>query len=180
MCVFRVMIYGVMAVVFLFAIGYDIFYMPRIGHTWWIYKLVMLTMIDLVLQAVYYTLCFVCAVLDISSEKIDHGLHKKHSAPPGYWRNSRLHRISDFMYFTSILPVGATTCILFWALNAMEPTMVMPKWAQEIIPPFMNHITHTAPLPFTLIDTLLTCHRAPSRRVGSIITVALVVFYFIL
>lgn len=48
MGVFRVTIYGIMAAVFLYALGYDILYMPRIGHTWWIYKLVMLTMSNLV------------------------------------------------------------------------------------------------------------------------------------
>ncbi|EFO18294.1 hypothetical protein LOAG_10198 [Loa loa] len=47
MGVFRVTIYGIMAGVFLYALGYDILYMPRVGHTWWIYKLVMLTMSNL-------------------------------------------------------------------------------------------------------------------------------------
>ncbi|VDN94011.1 unnamed protein product [Brugia pahangi] len=178
MGVFRVTIYGIMAGVFLYALGYDIIYMPRIGYTWWIYKLVMLTMIDLVLQTVYYAMCFICALMDTLRETTDYGPHKKHPTTPSYWRNSKLHRISDFMYFTSVLPVGAITCLLFWSLYALEPTLVIPKWAEELIPPFMNHITHTAPLPFILVDTLLTCHRAPSRKIGSIIIIALVIFYF--
>ncbi|VDM94080.1 unnamed protein product [Onchocerca ochengi] len=60
----------------------------------------------------------------------------------------------------------------------MEPTLIVPEWAEKLIPPFMNHITHTASLPFILVDTLLTCHRAPSRKTGSIIVVAEVIFYF--
>ncbi|KAK6112040.1 FAR-17a/AIG1-like family protein [Brugia pahangi] len=123
-------------------------------------------------------MCFICALMDTLRETTDYGPHKKHPTTPSYWRNSKLHRISDFMYFTSVLPVGAITCLLFWSLYALEPTLVIPKWAEELIPPFMNHITHTAPLPFILVDTLLTCHRAPSRKIGSIIIIALVIFYF--
>ncbi|VDO59176.1 unnamed protein product [Onchocerca flexuosa] len=42
----------------------------------------------------------------------------------------------------------------------------------------MNHIMVTASLPFILVDTLLTCHRAPSRKIGSVVVVAEVVFYY--
>ncbi|VDN44296.1 unnamed protein product [Gongylonema pulchrum] len=131
-----------------------------------------------VLQALYYSMCFVCAVMDALREKSDHGPHKKHPSAPSYWRNSKLHQISDFMYFTSVLPVGTVTCILFWGLYVAEPTLVMPEWAEKLIPPFMNHITHTAPIPFILVDTLLTCHQAPSRKLGSVVVVAEVAFYF--
>ncbi|VDN03837.1 unnamed protein product [Thelazia callipaeda] len=175
---FRVTIYSIIAGVFLFALAYDIVYMPRIGHAWWIYKLVMLTMINLVLQAVYYSICFVCAIMDVAQDKADYGPHRKHPSTPSYWRNSKLHQISDFMYFTSVLPVGVTTCLLFWGLYALDPYLVIPQWAENLIPPFMNHITHTAPIPFILVDTLLTCHRAPSRKLGSAIIVGLVTFYF--
>lgn len=48
MGLFRVLIYGIIAGVFLYALGYDVLYMPRIGHVWWMYKLVMLTVVDLV------------------------------------------------------------------------------------------------------------------------------------
>ncbi|KAM3728709.1 Androgen-induced protein [Dirofilaria immitis] len=180
MGVFRLTIYGIIAGVFLYAIYYDIVYLPRIGHSWWIYKLVMLTMINLVLQAIYYVICFACAFMDALREKTDYGPHKKHPTTPSYWRDSKLHRISDFMYFTIIIPIGATTCLIFWALYAVESTLVIPKWAEGLIPPFMNHITHTAPLPFLLVDTLLTCHRAPPRQIGSVVVLALVPCYFII
>uniref|UniRef100_A0A8R1TRB1 Uncharacterized protein n=1 Tax=Onchocerca volvulus TaxID=6282 RepID=A0A8R1TRB1_ONCVO len=71
-----------------------------------------------------------------------------------------------------IKKIQQVTCIVFWSLYAMEPTLIVPEWAEKLIPPFMNHITHTASLPFILVDTLLTCHRAPSRKTGSIIVVA--------
>lgn len=65
-----------------------------------------------VLQTIYYAICFICALMDTLRETTDHGPHKKHPTTPSYWRNSKLHRISDFMYFTSVLPVGTVRFIL--------------------------------------------------------------------
>ncbi|MCP9263393.1 Androgen-induced protein [Dirofilaria immitis] len=169
MGVFRLTIYGIIAGVFLYAIYYDIVYLPRIGHSWWIYKLVMLTMINLVLQAIYYVICFACAFMDALREKTDYGPHK----------NIQQHRvigeIQNFIVF-----LISYDLFDFWALYAVESTLVIPKWAEGLIPPFMNHITHTAPLPFLLVDTLLTCHRAPPRQIGSVVVLALVPCYFII
>uniref|UniRef100_A0A8R1XQS7 Uncharacterized protein n=1 Tax=Onchocerca volvulus TaxID=6282 RepID=A0A8R1XQS7_ONCVO len=131
-----------------------------------------------VLQTVYYVICFACASMDALSETADHGPHKKHPTTPSYWRQSKLHRISDFMYFTAALPVGAVTCILFWYFYANEPKLITPEWAEELISSSMNHIMLTASLPFILVDTLLTCHRAPSRKIGSVVVTAEVAFYY--
>jgi len=57
----------------------------------------------------------------------------------------------------------------FWALYAVEPTFVMPKEWARLVPAFHNHVTHTAPVAFLLIDTLLTCHHAPGRATGSLV-----------
>uniref|UniRef100_A0A915BY37 Androgen-induced gene 1 protein n=1 Tax=Parascaris univalens TaxID=6257 RepID=A0A915BY37_PARUN len=175
---FRVVIYGLMAGVFCFTLGHDFLYMPRIGHSWWIYKLVMLTMINLTLQSVYYAMCVVCAVMDYLTEKKDRGPHTRHPSAPSYWRYTKLHRICDFMYYIGTFPVGVATCGMFWALYAVDPTLVMPMWAEKLIPRFVNHVTHTAPIPFILVDTLLTCHHAPPRKIASIVSIALVTGYF--
>lgn len=48
MGLFRVLIYGIILSVYAGAIIYDIQFIPRIGSQWWIYKLVMLSMINFV------------------------------------------------------------------------------------------------------------------------------------
>lgn len=53
--------------------------------------------------------------MDTLRETSDRGPHKKHPTTPSYWRDSKLHRISDLMYFTSVLPVGAV-CFKFLLL----------------------------------------------------------------
>ncbi|VDD96555.1 unnamed protein product, partial [Enterobius vermicularis] len=110
--------------------------------------------------------------------KKDCGPHTRHPSAPSYWRNSRLHRICDFTYYTSVFPVGIATCLLFWILYLIDPGLVMPAWAERIIPRFLNHVTHTAPLFFISVDTLLTCHQAPKRKTGLLVAAALLAFYF--
>jgi hypothetical protein len=99
---------------------------------------------------------------------------------PSYWRKTKMHTICDFVYFTSAFPVGVATCILFWAIYMINPEFVMPKWASNLIPPFYNHVTHTAPVVFLLIDTLLTCHHAPNRFNASAVVLSLFAFYTVL
>lgn len=38
-------------------------------------------------------------------------------------------------------------------------------------------VSHTAPIAFVLVDTLLTCHHAPDRKIGSIVVACLFLFY---
>jgi len=36
----------------------------------------------------------------------------------------------------------------------------------KIIPGWVNHVMHTAPVPFIIIDSLLICHKYPPRMEG--------------
>lgn len=72
------------------------------------------------LQAVYSLICFVCALFDWNEEvkqivnaqckfnvfKVIHRKQIKSAHVPSYWRQTKLHRICDFMYTTSVFPVG--------------------------------------------------------------------------
>uniref|UniRef100_A0AC34RHY8 Uncharacterized protein n=1 Tax=Panagrolaimus sp. JU765 TaxID=591449 RepID=A0AC34RHY8_9BILA len=69
------------------------------------------------------------------------------------------------------------TSLLFWGLYLANPEFVVPKWAVNMIPRWHNHVTHTAPIMFLLIDTILTCHHAPNRKTGSIVIWGLYFFY---
>uniref|UniRef100_A0A1I7ZHN4 Androgen-induced gene 1 protein-like n=1 Tax=Steinernema glaseri TaxID=37863 RepID=A0A1I7ZHN4_9BILA len=177
---FRVVIYALIFGVWGGSLAYDVLYMPRIGSEWWISKLVMLTMINFVLQTVYSAVCFCCSLMDWWVEvKTDDKNKRKHSAKhiPSYWRQTHLHRVCDFMYFTSALPVGLATSLLFWGLYAVDPRLVMPEWVEQMVPRWLNHVTHTAPIGFLLIDTLLTCHHAPSKTTGSLVVLLLFAIY---
>uniref|UniRef100_A0A7E5A186 Androgen-induced gene 1 protein n=1 Tax=Panagrellus redivivus TaxID=6233 RepID=A0A7E5A186_PANRE len=180
---FRVVIYGIIFGVWSGSLYYDVQYMPRVGFESWFSKLVMLTMLNFVLQTVYSTICFICAVLDWIEESRLAKLRKPGKKAlvtqhvPSYWRLTPLHKACDFMYATSAFPVGMATSLLFWGLYIANPEFVIPKWATNLIPQWHNHVTHTAPVAFLLIDTLLTCHHAPSKKTGSLVIGALYLIY---
>ncbi|KAL3104092.1 hypothetical protein niasHS_002119 [Heterodera schachtii] len=179
MGLFRVLIYGIILGVYASALFYDVRFMPRLGVVWWVEKLVMLSMLNLSLQSFYALLCFVCALFDWNEEFVHGEQHKKVKAAhvPSYWRRSRLHRICDFVYATAAFPVGMASSLMFWALYVADPELVMPAWVAKLVPDWLNHVSHTAPVAFVLVDTLLTCHHAPDRKIGSTVVVALFLFY---
>nr|CAD2201978.1 unnamed protein product [Meloidogyne enterolobii] len=152
------------------ALFYDIRFVPRVGSQLWIQKLVMLSMLNLLLQSVYSVICFFCALFDWNAELGHKDQYKKQIHVPSYWRSTKLHKICDFMYATSVFP-------LEWSLYAVNSEFVMPAWVAKLIPHWLNHVTHTAPIAFLLVDTLLTCHHAPDRRVGSLVVLSLFIFY---
>lgn len=119
MGLFRVIIYGIILSVYAGSLIYDIQFIPRFGSPWWIYKLVMLSMINFVsnfnylkkkfnfktLQTFYSLICFLCALFDWNEEVIHKKLIKNVHVP-SYWRQTKLHQICDCIYFTSAFPVG--------------------------------------------------------------------------
>lgn len=70
------------------------------------------------------------------------------------------------------------TCLLYWSLYLIDPKLVIPDWAISLIPSFLNQVSHTAPIPFILVDTLLTCHHAPPLRTGFVVSLAIVCIYY--
>jgi hypothetical protein len=58
------------------------------------------------LQTVYSVICFFCALFDWNEEVVHKEQYNKHVHVPSYWRGTRLHRACDFIYFTSVFPVG--------------------------------------------------------------------------
>uniref|UniRef100_A0A914P646 Uncharacterized protein n=1 Tax=Panagrolaimus davidi TaxID=227884 RepID=A0A914P646_9BILA len=83
----------------------------------------------------------------------------------------------NFVLQTVYSTICFATSLLFWGLYAANPEYVVPKWAVGLIPQWHNHVTHTAPMVFLMIDTLLTCHHAPSKKTGSIVVLSLYAFY---
>lgn len=177
MGLFRVLIYGIILGVYASGLLYDIRFVPRLGGQWWVYKLVMLSMLNLTLQTVYSVICFFCALFDWNEEVVHKEQYNKHVHVPSYWRGTRLHRACDFIYFTSVFPVGMACSLMFWSLYAVNPELIMPAWVSKMVPNWLNHVSHTAPIAFVLVDTLLTCHHAPDRKIGSIVVVSLFLCY---
>uniref|UniRef100_A0A1I7SFA3 FAR-17a/AIG1-like protein n=2 Tax=Bursaphelenchus xylophilus TaxID=6326 RepID=A0A1I7SFA3_BURXY len=131
--------------------------MPRLGTEWWIAKLVMLTNIDLVIQAYYSFLLLL-----------------------SHCGNPKLKRFKDFTFFTTAFPCGMATCLLFWILYLFDPESIMPKWIRDLIPFWMNHVTHTFPLIALTVDLFFAKHVAVNFSRGSLMVLLLFWVYFLL
>jgi hypothetical protein len=194
----RLVCYVAIASVYVYSLHFDVTQMPLIrGDTWW-YKLRFLTMLNMVVYTGYILLSTVRAAVDVISERrysTEHsgsgsstrsggnkrgGLSRTHSNTPAhhaplYYSQSTLHSICDFLYAVVIIPMGLGVVALFWGIYAVDRELVHPKRLDAIVPSWLNHVMHTAPVPFILVDTLLMCHRYPSRGKGmlTVVTVAL-------
>ncbi|CAB3400799.1 unnamed protein product [Caenorhabditis bovis] len=118
----------IFAIIWSSALYFDFTWQPRLGHDWYIYKLIMLTNINFVLDTIY-------SVLVVISYK------------------GTFQDITDFMFFTSVFPIAVVTSGLFWGLYAIEPELVMPAWVARLIPSWLNHVTHTLPIFYVLLET---------------------------
>ncbi|RCN44439.1 FAR-17a/AIG1-like protein [Ancylostoma caninum] len=147
------------AIIWCGSLYYDVAYQPRLGHDWYIYKLVMLTNLNFVIITIFA----VFALAEVLSIADNH-----------------LKPFLDFSFYCTIFPVAVTTCALFWGLYAIDPELVMPEWVARLIPSWLNHVTHTLPVIYVVFD-LLTAKRSPPSHRKSLTMAALHVFiYFVI
>lgn len=172
----RIAIYGLMFGLWVYSLYYDVENIPSGPSQSWFRKLKFLTIINLVLETGYFTLCFVRALVDTFNEKKGHGPHTQHPQFPSYYSYSRLHSFCDTLYVLA-LPLSFAVTLLFWGLYVIDRELVYPKVLDDVIPSWLNHVMHTAPVFFMTVDTILTCHKMPKRSTGIVWMVILVLFY---
>lgn len=174
---FRPLIYSLMFGLWAYSLNFDVQNIPAGPGMNWFHKLKFLTVINMVLQTGYYFLSLFRSLKDTFSERVGHGPHTAHPESPAYYRYSKFHAFCDSFYGCVAFPVALAVTLLFWGLYAIDRELVYPKHLDEIIPNWLNHVMHTAPLFFMLVDTLLTCHRLPPRKTGIKISIFLAILY---
>jgi hypothetical protein len=123
-----------------------------------------LTFIDLNLQFVYFTLCFVNALYEFFF---------KTNSQPGLMR-----RLANRIYIHAALPCGTLVVVFFWGIFAVDRDLIYPKKIEEIVPHYQNHLIHTLPLISGILDTFVTRHKyTPSWFKGAIPTMLLALAY---
>ncbi len=175
----RLFIYALIFVIWAYSLAYEIQFVPVGPGQNRFHKLKYLTEINMLLQTAYSFLCVVRALVDECTKKPGHGPHTQHPESPNYYKYSKLHSICDGLYGCLAFPVAAVVSILFWSLYAIDRELVYPKALDEVIPHWLNHVMHTAPVFFLLVDTLLTCHRLPNRKTGIKICTLFSILYYI-
>jgi len=162
----RLICYGLFFACWVSALVYDILYIPNFDGRIWFYKLKFLTIINMVLQSFYFGFCLLRAFVDYCAERPNHGPHRAHPTVPSYYTYTKLHALCDYLYTRLAFPAGIFVVIMFWGLYAIDRELIYPVYLDKIIPGWVNHVMHTAPGPFILVDSLLICHKYPPRWEG--------------
>ncbi|KRZ10573.1 Androgen-induced -like protein, partial [Trichinella zimbabwensis] len=174
----RLATYCLIAVTYTFSLVYDVLYVPTLPKNGcWFLKLRFLTYLNFICHFVYFWLCVFRAFTDRLAERTDVGPHRAHPAPPTYYPKSKLHSVCDFTYAVIALPIGVFVVLMFWILYSIDREMVYPDYLDDIIPSWYNNVLHVAPLPFILVDSLLVCHRYPTKLRGLTILTLLALVY---
>ncbi|KAK5973131.1 Androgen-induced protein, partial [Trichostrongylus colubriformis] len=84
----------------------------------------------------------------------------------------------DYAFHTTIFPVALITCLLFWGLYAVDPELVMPEWVARLIPRWLNHVTHTLPVPYIVLELFLFVRESPTHKYSASMAVLHVAIYF--
>ncbi|XP_047663428.1 androgen-induced gene 1 protein-like isoform X1 [Tachysurus fulvidraco] len=124
-----------------------------------------LTFINLVIQTVFFGLCFVTDVL--------HMVLLRESS-----LSSFLVTVQDFFFTVLAFPLGAFVFSSFWSIYSYDRELVFPKALDEVIPTWLNHALHTVILPLLLVQMCLQRHKHPSRCKG-IVTLAFFVSLYL-
>ena len=116
-----------------------------------------LTFWDLWLQTLYFGMC-------LSRDIIDW----KKKSPGGRDHHSlqSLQKFIDQTHAMFVFPIGMFVVITFWAIYLFDRELIFPSYLDSIIPAWLNHIMHTFPLFFLLMDKWTVHHRYPSKRRG--------------
>ena len=101
-----------------------------------------LTIINVVLQAVFFTLCALNALLGLFN-----------------YKKTILSKIVNFFYTTLAFPVAMIVVTVFWGLYFIDRSLIFPQYMELVLPFWKNHIMHTLPVLTALLENFLTKHR---------------------
>ncbi|KAG8442379.1 hypothetical protein GDO86_011248, partial [Hymenochirus boettgeri] len=121
-----------------------------------------LTVLNVVLQTVFYSICFMSDLLRPI-------------------RRSRLvtYIIScrDLLFSVLAFPAATFVFLAFWALYSYDRQLVYPEGLDRIIPLWLNHAVHTVVFPLAVLEMVTCPHRYPSKKRGFLILGLCSAFY---
>ncbi|MBN3309073.1 ADTRP protein, partial [Amia calva] len=110
-----------------------------------------LTFINLVLQTVFFGVCFVTDVTQLFPLRVV---------------SSFLTKLRNVLFTVLAFPLGSFVFLSFWSIYLYDRELVYPKRLDDIIPVWLNHALHTVILPLVLVQLCLQPHQYPSRKKG--------------
>ncbi|XP_031355436.1 androgen-induced gene 1 protein-like isoform X1 [Photinus pyralis] len=128
-------------------------------------KLKFLTFWNALLQAAFFTICLLNNFIGTSE------INPK-SKP-------FIRRIRDTVLATLALPLSLFVGLSFWSIYAIDRELIFPKALDPFFPVWLNHAMHTNIMIFVLIQTYMSYHEYPSRKVGVSLFMAFMAIYLV-
>ncbi|KAF2358247.1 FAR-17a/AIG1-like protein [Trinorchestia longiramus] len=120
-----------------------------------------LTYWDLLMQFVFFTLCFLSNVF---------------TSAQGKKRKTSFENVLDFLFSSIILPTAMFVAFTFWGLYAIDRELILPKIYDSFFPVWLNHAVHTLPLVAVLVELLSVQRTFPTKKKGFL---SIYIFFFI-
>ncbi|XP_066139642.1 androgen-induced gene 1 protein-like [Euwallacea fornicatus] len=129
------------------------------------HKLKFLTYWDALLQSIFFTICFLNDIFGTNDENPK--------------TKPIIRKMKDVMLPVLAFPLSMFVGLTFWGLYAVNRELVFPKIIDQFFPTWLNHLMHTNIMIFTLMETLLSYRKYPSRKVGLSIFVLFMLSYLV-
>ncbi|KAM4689208.1 androgen-dependent TFPI-regulating protein isoform 1-T1 [Discoglossus pictus] len=110
-----------------------------------------LTVLNLVLQTLFYAVCFLTDLLKPLS---------------GIKLLKNVISCRDLLFSVLVFPAATFVFLSFWALYTYDRELVYPEGLDNIIPIWLNHAMHTAVFPLAVLEMLASPHRYPPKKHG--------------
>ncbi|GAB0092534.1 androgen-induced gene 1 protein [Sergentomyia squamirostris] len=111
-----------------------------------------LTFLNAICQALYYTVSL--ANDFVGSNRVSHT------------KLPLIRKLKDYMMVSLAFPLAANVSTTFWTLMAIDRELVFPKFLDDFVPTWLNHIMHTNILICIVIEIFMSIRKYPGRRQG--------------
>ncbi|XP_017786514.1 PREDICTED: androgen-induced gene 1 protein-like isoform X2 [Nicrophorus vespilloides] len=126
-------------------------------------KLKFLTYWDEVLQAFFFSVCFLNDILGCKQKTKGH--------------EGCLQKFKDYLQTCLAFPISFFVGLTFWAIYFVDRELVLPRAVDQYFPWWLNQCVHTNIMVFILIEMFISQARYPPKKIGySVLTVFMLVY----
>ncbi|XP_015370624.1 PREDICTED: androgen-dependent TFPI-regulating protein-like [Diuraphis noxia] len=92
---------------------------------------------------------------------------------------NKIREVNDFFFMTVMLPISMCVCSGFWSAWVLFNDIIYPSAVNNVVPVFINHVSHTTPI-FVVFIELCLCYHASPRVKPSIVSLVSVETIYLL
>ncbi|XP_014285539.1 androgen-induced gene 1 protein [Halyomorpha halys] len=74
-----------------------------------------------------------------------------------------LRTVASHMLFSVVFPLSVVVLILFWGFYFYDRELIYPAILDELLPPFINHMMHTYPVPLSILYMFTDIKKEPPK-----------------